>query len=74
MAGSIDPVEFGKLITCVETLSREVHQLSARLDALDTKVDELSALRHKGVGIIFGLMMSGGALGATVAELWSRLK
>lgn len=70
----IDPVEFGKLVTGVEALSREVHKLTAQVDALDAKVDELSALRHKGVGVIFGLMISGGALGAAVAELWSKIK
>lgn len=70
----IDPVEFGKLVTGVESLSREVHKLTAQVNSLDAKVDELSALRNKGIGLVFGLMLSGGAVGAWIAEAWSKLK
>lgn len=70
----IDPVEFGKLVTGVEALSREVHKLTAQVNALDAKVDELSDLRNKGVGLVFGLMLSGGAVGAWLTEAWSRFK
>lgn len=74
MPQTIDPVQFGQLIESVKALSADVHDLTARVNDLTHKVDELSALRNKGIGLVFGLMLSGGAVGAWITDIWGKLR
>ena len=62
----IDPVEFGKLIQAVETLTTSVATLTADVDAL-------SAQLTGGKGIVVGLLIAAGGLGAGMSELFKKL-
>ena len=60
----IDLKEYGKLLQSVETLTQCVRDLTAEVDSLSVKVQELTDLRNSGKGIIMGLMIAGGSVGA----------
>lgn len=59
---TIDPIEFGKLIQSVETLTTSVATLT-------TEVDALKATLTGGKGIALGLMIAAGGLGAGVSKM-----
>lgn len=61
-----DPVEFGKLIQSVETLTSQVATLA-------TKVEEMSNQMTGGKGLIAGMMLAAGGIGAGASELFSRI-
>lgn len=59
----IDPVEFGKLTNAVETLEKNVEKLTQAVDQMN---DEMT----KGKGIVFGMLMMAGGLGAGLTKLF----
>jgi flagellar biosynthesis/type III secretory pathway ATPase len=58
----INPIEFGKLINAVETLTRQVAEL-------DTKVESLNAQITGGKGMVMGMLFAAGGVGAGAAKL-----
>lgn len=53
----VDPVEFGKLL-------QSVASLTAKVDGLSLKVDGLETTLTGGKGLVVGLMVAAGSLGA----------
>jgi hypothetical protein len=51
----INPIEFGKLLNAVETLTRQVAEL-------DNKVESLNAQITGGKGMVMGLLLTAGGL------------
>jgi hypothetical protein len=62
----IDPIQFGKLLNAVETLTRQVSEL-------DSKVDALNAQITGGKGMVMGLLLTAGGLGAGATKLLEKL-
>ena len=56
-----DPVQFGRLIQSVETLTGELKLMSQ-------KVDDLTHQMTGSKGIIVGLLIAAGGVGATASE------
>lgn len=57
---SIDPVEYGKLISKVESLEKKI-------DKMETALDELLALANKGRGGFWAGMMIASLIGAVIS-------
>ncbi len=62
----IDLVEYGKLLASVEALT-------VSCDALTIKVDSITERLNTGKGVVFGMMIAAGGLGAGVTEAVQRL-
>lgn len=62
----IDPVEFGKLLSSVETLTSAVMNLT-------TEVDVLKVQLSGGKGVIAGLLLAAGGIGAASSEMIKHL-
>jgi len=58
----IDPIEYGKLIQAVETLTKEVTELRGQIDGLKSSMS-------KGRGMLFGLLLAAGVSGAGITSL-----
>jgi hypothetical protein len=58
----INPIEFGKLLNAVETLTRQVAEL-------DNKVESLNAQITGGKGMVMGLLLTAGGLGSGATKL-----
>lgn len=58
----IDPIEFGKLVQSVETLTNQVSTLTVQVSTLQSTLSG-------GKGIVTGLMIAAGGLGAGTAKL-----
>ena len=58
----IDPVQFGKLINAVETLEENVKELSGPVQSLNNQITG-------GKGVIMGLLLTAGGLGAGATKL-----
>ena len=56
----IDPVEYGKLISKVESLEKKI-------DKMETALDELLALANKGRGGFWAGMMIASLIGAVIS-------
>lgn len=57
---TIDPVEYGKLISKVESLEKKI-------DKMETALDELLALANKGRGGFWAGMMIASLIGAVIS-------
>lgn len=66
MGDDVDPVEFGKLLQSVSTLTEKV-------DKLTTKVDALESTLTGGKGMIAGLMIAAGGIGASAKHVMESL-
>ena len=66
MGSDIDPVEFGKLIQSVDQLATTVTNLQSTVDDLRTKVTG-------GKGVIVGMLIAAGGLGAGTTKLIERV-
>lgn len=62
----IDPVEFGRLANAVETLTKQVAEL-------DNKVDTLNGQITGGKGVVMGLLITAGGLGAGATKLIEKI-
>jgi hypothetical protein len=62
----IDPIEFGRLLNAVETLTKQVADL-------DQKVETLNGQITGGKGVIMGLLITAGGLGAGATKLLEKL-
>jgi hypothetical protein len=62
----INPIEFGKLMNAVETLTRQVAELDTKLEALNAQVTG-------GKGIVMGLLCADGGLWAGSTKLLEKL-
>lgn len=60
MSEPIDPVEYGKLISKVESLEKKI-------DKMETALDELLALANKGRGGFWAGMMIASLIGAVIS-------
>lgn len=60
MSEPIDPVEYGKLISKVESLEKKI-------DKMETALDELLALANKGRGGFWAGMMIASLVGAVIS-------
>lgn len=58
----IDPVQFGRLLNAVETLTAQVADL-------DLKVDTLNEQITGGKGVIMGLLVAAGSAGAALTKV-----
>ena len=62
----ISPVEFGKLINAVETLTSEVESLRSEVK---TMKEQMMGAR----GVAVGLMLAAGGVGAGASHLFERM-
>jgi len=62
----ISPVEFGKLINAVETLTFEVESLRSEVK---TMKEQMTGAR----GVAVGLMLAAGGVGAGASHLFERM-
>lgn len=62
----IDPIQFGRLLNAVETLTEQVADL-------DAKVDTLNAQITGGKGVIMGLLITAGGIGAGATKLLEKI-
>ncbi len=62
MSGEIDPIEFGKLVQAVETLTVATREIK-------TDLDDLKATFTGGKGLVAGLMVAAGGIGAGAKHL-----
>ena len=60
---TIDPVEYGKLISKVESLEKKI-------DKMETALDELLALANKGRGGFWAGMMIASLIGAVISYVY----
>lgn len=58
----IDPVQFGRLLNAVETLTAQVVDL-------DEKVDILNEQITGGKGVVMGLLVAAGSAGAALTKV-----
>lgn len=58
----VNPVEFGKLLQAVETLTANVRELKADVDSLKSQLTG-------GKGLIAGLMVAAGGIGASAKHV-----
>lgn len=58
----IDPVQFGKLLNAVETLETNVATLTNQVQQLNSQITG-------GKGVVFGLLITAGGLGAGITKL-----
>lgn len=63
---TIDLIEYGKLLAAVSSLTESC-------EALTIKVDSINERLNTGKGVIFGMMIAAGGLGAGVTEAVQRL-
>lgn len=68
----IDPVQFGEMLAEMRALTKEVQELKIEVEELNTEVQSFVDLRNSGKGILIGLMITGGTLGATVSHFWEK--
>jgi hypothetical protein len=62
----IDPVQFGRLLNAVETLTTQVAEL-------DQKVETLNGQITGGKGVVMGLLITAGGIGAGATKLLEKL-
>lgn len=62
----IDPVEFGRLMNAVDTLNEQVKSLDAKVDTLNTQITG-------GKGVVMGLLITAGGLGAGATKLLEKV-
>lgn len=62
----IDPIQFGRLLNSVETLTEQVAEL-------DKKVDTLNSQITGGKGVIMGLLITAGGVGAGLTKLLEKV-
>lgn len=60
--GEVNPVEFGKLLQAVETLTANVRELKSDVDGLKSQLTG-------GKGLIAGLMVAAGGIGASAKHV-----
>lgn len=58
----IDPVQFGRLLNAVETLTIQVSDLEVKVDTLNTQITG-------GKGVIMGLLVAAGSAGAALTKV-----
>ena len=58
----IDPVQFGRLLNAVETLTIQVSDLEVKVDTLNTQITG-------GKGVIMGLLVAAGSSGAALTKV-----
>jgi hypothetical protein len=58
----IDPVQFGKLINAVETLETQVKELSGQVQSLNAQITG-------GKGVVMGLLIAAGGVGAAITKV-----
>lgn len=58
----IDPVQFGRLLNAVETLTAQVSDLEVKVDTLNTQITG-------GKGVIMGLLVAAGSAGAALSKV-----
>ncbi len=71
---NIDPIQIGQLIEAVKNMNEDIKQLNNKVDTLQKEVQSLIDLRNNGKGILMGLMIAGGSLGAAVTHVLEKIK
>ena len=70
----IDPVQFGRLIQSVETLSEQLERTSTNVVALNSRIAELENRYRIGksalAGIVFGAGLAGKQVIDIAASIW----
>jgi hypothetical protein len=62
----IDPITFGRLLSSVETLTHQVAELDAKVETLNSQITG-------GKGLIMGLLITAGGIGAGATKLIEKL-
>lgn len=69
----IDPVQFGEMLAEMRALTKQVQDLKLEVEGLNAEVQSFVDLRNSGKGILIGLMITGGTVGATVSHFWEKI-
>lgn len=62
----IDPIQFGRLLNAVETLTEQVADLDAKVDTLNSQITG-------GKGVVMGLLITAGGIGAGATKLLEKI-
>lgn len=62
----IDPVQFGRLLNAVETLTDQVADLDIKVETLNTQITG-------GKGIVMGLLVAAGGAGAALTKVLEKV-
>lgn len=58
----IDPIQFGKMINAIETLEEKVQSLSTEVSTMNAKISS-------GKGLMLGVLVTAGGLGAGATKV-----
>ena len=73
MAGGIDPVQFGRLLGAVETLTKNVESLSKEVKELDEKLSNVRMVFFGSKWFAVGVILVSGIGGAGATRLVEHL-
>ena len=62
----IDPVQFGRLLNAVETLTAQVADLDGKVDTLNEQITG-------GKGVVMGLLVAAGGAGAALTKAFEKI-
>lgn len=64
----------GERLTRIETLLEGIDKKLDKLEVEQTKdIADLQALKNRGVGLLIGVGLAGGAVGALASKLWQAI-
>ena len=64
----IDLIEYGQLIQSVKNLTESLDEHTAKMSTLSEEVKVITERLNTGKGVVFGLMIAAGGLGAGASE------
>ena len=73
MMQSIDPVQYGRLLSSVDHLTKQLNATSERLEVLDARLEEIEGRFRVGKGFSIGLLVAIGYAVYGVKELITSL-
>lgn len=70
----IDPVQFGQMVEAVKNLTKTVETLTMSVKTLERQVQSLTDIKNRGAGVLLGILLAGGSIGAGVTHLLDKMK
>lgn len=71
--GEIDPVQFGQMIQAVKNLSENMMEMKEQIDEMSQEIKQLTDVKNKGSGILIGIGLAGGSMGAFATHLLEKI-
>lgn len=67
-------VEIGKLTAQVASLQQTIASMNEKMAVMETKVEGLTKLKHKGAGILLGVTFVATGVGSALTLVWEYLR